>query len=333
MVKIYYDKDVKKEYLEGKTVAVIGYGNQGRAQALNLHDSGIRVVIGAGPRDKYPDWSNAEKDGLKAMSILEATKEADIIQMLIPDEIQTKIYYQEGIEKNLQEGNVLMFSHGFNIHFGQIIPPNNVDVIMIAPKSPGQLVREMYVQGKGVPNLIAVYQDYSGKAKEIGLAYSQAIGGTRAGTIETTFREETETDLFGEQVILCGGVTSLIQAAFNTLTEAGYQPEIAYFECLHELKLIVDLIYKGGITHMRDCVSNTAEYGDLKVGKRIITEETRKEMKKVLAQIQNGEFAKDWLIENKVGRPYFRAMRNKEANFLIEKVGKKLRSMMPWIKD
>lgn len=202
MVKIYYDKDVKKEYLEGKIVAIIGYGNQGRAQALNLHDSGIKVVIGAGPRDKYPDWNKAEKDGLKAMSIFEATKEADVIQMLIPDEIQTKIYYQEGIEKNLQEGNVLMFSHGFNIHFGQIIPPKNVDVIMIAPKSPGQLVREMYVQGKGVPNLIAVYQDYSGKAKEIGLAYSRAIGGTRAGTIETTFKEETETDLFGEQVIL-----------------------------------------------------------------------------------------------------------------------------------
>jgi len=333
MVKIYYDKDVKKEYLEGKIVAIIGYGNQGRAQALNLHDSGIKVVIGAAPRDKYPDWGNAEKDGLKAMSISEAAKEADIIQILTPDELQTKIYYQDGIEKNLQEGNVLMFSHGFNIHFGQIIPPNNVDIIMIAPKSPGQLVREMYVQGKGVPNLIAVYQDYSGKAKEIGLAYSQAIGGTRAGTIETTFKEETETDLFGEQVILCGGVTSLIQAAFDTLTEAGYQPEIAYFECLHELKLIVDLIYKGGITHMRDCVSNTAEYGDLKVGKRIITEETRKEMKKTLDKIQNGEFAKDWLIENKVGRPYFRAMRNKEANFLIEKVGKKLRSMMPWIEN
>jgi len=333
MVKIYYDKDVKKEYLEGKIVAIIGYGNQGRAQALNLHDSGIKVVIGAAPRDKYPDWNKAEKDVLKAMSIFEAAKEADVIQMLIPDEIQTKIYYQEGIEENLQEGNVLMFSHGFNIHFGQIIPPKNVDVIMIAPKSPGQLVREMYVQGKGVPNLIAVYQDYSGKAKEIGLAYSRAIGGTRAGTIETTFKEETETDLFGEQVILCGGVTSLIQAAFNTLTEAGYQPEIAYFECLHELKLIVDLIYKGGITHMRDCVSNTAEYGDLKVGKRIITEETRKEMKKVLTEIQNGGFAKDWLIENQVGRPYFRAMRNKEANFLIEKVGKKLRSMMPWIEE
>jgi len=275
----------------------------------------------------------AKKDGLKVLSVAEAAKKADVIQILIPDEIQRRVYFEDGIEKNLKEGNVLMFSHGFNIHFGQIIPPKNVDVIMIAPKSPGQLVREMYVQGKGVPNLIAVFQDYSGKAKEIALAYSWAIGGTRAGVIETTFKEETETDLFGEQVILCGGVTSLIQAAFDTLTEAGYQPEIAYFECLHELKLIVDLIYKGGITHMRDCVSNTAEYGDLKVGKRIITEETRKEMKKVLAEIQNGEFARDWLIENQVGRPYFRAMRNKEANFLIEKVGKELRSMMPWIED
>jgi len=333
MAKIYYDQDVKKEYLKGKTVAVIGYGNQGRAQALNLHDSGIKVVIGAAPRDKYPDWNNAEKDGLMAMSIGEAAKIADIIQILIPDEIQAKVYYEEGIDKNLQEGDVLMFSHGFNIHFGQIVPPPNVDVIMIAPKSPGRLVREMYVQGRGVPNLIAVFQDYSGKAKEIALAYSWAIGGTRAGTIETTFKEETETDLFGEQTVLCGGVTALIQAGFDTLTEAGYQPEIAYFECLHELKLIVDLIYKGGITHMRDCVSNTAEYGDLKSGKRIITEETRKEMKKILSEIQNGEFAKDWLIENQVGRPYFKAMRNKEANFLIEKVGKELRSMMPWIKD
>ena len=333
MAKIYYDQDVKKEYLKGKTVAVIGYGNQGRAQALNLHDSGIKVVIGAAPRDKYPDWNNAEKDGLMAMSIGEAAKIADIIQILIPDEIQAKVYYEEGIDKNLQEGDVLMFSHGFNIHFGQIVPPPNVDVIMIAPKSPGRLVREMYVQGRGVPNLIAVFQDYSGKAKEIALAYSWAIGGTRAGTIETTFKEETETDLFGEQTVLCGGVTALIQAGFDTLTEAGYQPEIAYFECLHELKLIVDLIYQGGITHMRDCVSNTAEYGDLKSGKRIITEETRKEMKKILSEIQNGEFAKDWLIENQVGRPYFKAMRNKEANFLIEKVGKELRSMMPWIKD
>lgn len=331
MAKIYYDKDVKKEYLEGKTVAIIGYGSQGRAQALNLHDSGQKVIIGAGPRDKYPDWNKAEQDGLKAMRIFDATKEADIIQMLIPDEVQAKVYYQEGIEENLQEGNVLMFSHGFNIHFNQIVPPKNIDVVMIAPKSPGRLLRDMYVQGKGVPNLVAIFQDYSGKAKEIALAYSWAIGGTRAGTIETTFKEETETDLFGEQVILCGGVTSLIQASFNTLVEAGYQPEIAYFECLHELKLIVDLIYQGGITYMRDCVSNTAEYGDLKIGKRIVNEETRKEMKKILAEIQSGEFAKDWLVENQIGRPYFKAMRNKEANFLIEKVGKELRRMMPWI--
>jgi len=329
MAKIYYDKDVKEDYLKGKTVAVIGYGNQGRGQALNLHDSGIRVVIGL--REDSKSKELVREDGLVAMIISEAAKEADVIQMLIPDEVQAKVYYQEGIGENLQEGNVLMFSHGFNIHFGQIVPPKNVDVIMVAPKSPGRLVREMYVQGKGVPNLIAVYQDYSGKAKEIGLAYSQAIRGTRAGTIETTFKEETETDLFGEQVILCGGVTSLIQASFNTLVESGYQPEIAYFECLHELKLIVDLIYQGGITHMRDCVSNTAEYGDLKIGKRIVNEETRKEMKKILAEIQSGEFAKDWLIENQIGRPYFKAMRNKEANFLIEKVGKELRSMMPWI--
>ncbi|MHC2994966.1 MAG: ketol-acid reductoisomerase [Candidatus Atribacteria bacterium] len=329
MAKIYYDKDVKKEYLEGKTVAIIGYGSQGRGQALNLHDSGIKVVVGL--RESSKSFDLVEKDGLKAMRIFEATKEADVIQMLIPDEVQSKVYYQEGIEKNLQEGNVLMFSHGFNIHFSQIVPPKNIDVVMIAPKSPGRLVRDMYVQGKGVPNLVAVFQDYSGKAKEIALAYSWAIGGTRAGTIETTFKEETETDLFGEQTVLCGGVTSLIQTGFDTLVEAGYQPEIAYFECLHELKLIVDLIYQGGITYMRDCVSNTAEYGDLKVGKRIITEETRREMKKVLAEIQSGEFAKDWLIENQIGRPYFKAMRNKEANFLIEKVGKELRSMMPWI--
>ena len=329
MAKIYYDQDVKKEYLKGKTVAVIGYGNQGRAQAQNLHDAGIKVIVGL--REGSKSFDLVKKDGLKAMNIFEAAKIADIIQILIPDEIQAKVYYEEGIDKNLQEGDVLMFSHGFNIHFGQIAPPKNVDVIMIAPKSPGRLVREMYVQGKGVPNLIAVFQDYSGKAKEIALAYSWAIGGTRAGTIETTFKEETETDLFGEQTVLCGGVTALIQAGFDTLTEAGYQPEIAYFECLHELKLIVDLIYQGGITYMRDCVSNTAEYGDLKSGKRIITDETRKEMKKILSEIQSGEFAKDWLLENQVGRPYYRAMRNKEANFLIEKVGKELRSMMPWI--
>jgi ketol-acid reductoisomerase len=331
MAKIYYDQDVKKEYLEGKIVAIIGYGSQGRAQALNLHDSGVKVVVGL--REGSKSFNLVEKDGLKAMSISEAAKIGDIVQILIPDEVQAKVYYQEGIDKNLQEGNVLMFSHGFNVHFGQIVPPKNVDVVMIAPKSPGRLVREMYVQEKGVPNLIAVYQDYSGKTKEIGLAYSQAIGGTRAGTIETSFKEETETDLFGEQTVLCGGVTALIQAGFDTLIEAGYQPEIAYFECLNELKLIVDLIYQGGITYMRDNVSNTAEYGDLKVGKRIINEETRKEMKKVLTEVQNGEFAKDWILENQAGRPYYRAMRDKEANYLIEKVGKELRSMMPWIKD
>jgi len=331
MAKIYYDKDVKKEYLEGKVVAVIGYGSQGRAQALNLHDSGIDVVVGLYEGSKSIEL--AKKDGLQVLSVAEAAKKADVIQILIPDEVQGRVYFEDGIEKNLKEGNVLMFSHGFNIHFGQIIPPKNVDVIMVAPKSPGQMLRKMYVDGKGVPNLMAIFQDYSGNAKDIALAYSWGIGGTRAGVIETTFKEETETDLFGEQAVLCGGVTALIQAGFDTLVEAGYQPEIAYFECLHELKLIVDLIYKGGITYMRDCVSNTAEYGDLKVGKKIITEETRKEMKKTLAQIQNGEFAKDWLIENKVGRPYFRAMRNKEANFLIEKVGKELRSMMPWIEE
>jgi len=331
MAKIYYDKDAKKEYLEGKTVAVIGYGSQGRAQALNLHDSGVKVVVGL--REGSKSFNLVEEDGLRAISISEAVKIADIVQILIPDEVQAKVYYQEEIEENLQEGNVLMFSHGFNIHFSQIVPPKKIDVIMIAPKSPGKLVRDMYIQGKGVPNLIAVYQDYSGKAKEIGLAYSHAIGGTRAGTIETSFKEEVETDLFGEQTVLCGGVTALIQASFDTLVEAGYQPEIAYFECLNELKLIVDLIFQGGITYMRDNVSNTAEYGDLKVGKRIINEETRKEMKKVLAEVQNGEFAKDWILENQAGRPYYKAMRNKESNYLIEKVGKKLRSMMPWIEE
>ena len=303
MAKIYYDQDVKKECLKGKTVAIIGYGSQGRGQALNLHDSGVKVVVGL--REGSKSFSLVERDGLKAMKISEAAKVGDIVQILIPDEVQAKVYYQEGIEENLREGKVLMFSHGFNIHFNQIVPPQNVDVIMIAPKGPGRLVREMYLQGKGVPNLIAVYQDYSGKAKEIGLAYSQAIGGTRAGTIETSFKEETETDLFGEQTVLCGGVTALIQAGFDTLVEAGYQPEIAYFECLNELKLIVDLIYQGGITYMRDNVSNTAEYGDLKVGKRIVNEETRKEMKKVLEEIQNGEFAKDWILENQAGRPYY----------------------------
>ena len=331
MAKIYYEKDVNKDYLKGKTVAVIGYGSQGRAQALNLHDSGIDVIVGLYEGSKSIEL--AKKDGLKVENVAEAAKKADIIQILIPDEVQSRVYYEDGIKDNLQQGNVLMFSHGFSIHFGQIVPPKNVDVIMVAPKSPGQMLREVYTEGKGVPNLIAVFQDYSEKAKGIALAYSWAIGGTRAGVIETSFKEETETDLFGEQAVLCGGVTALIQAGYETLVDAGYQPEIAYFECLHELKLIVDLIYKGGITYMRDCVSNTAEYGDLKSGKRIINDNTRKEMKNILNEIQNGEFAKDWLIENQIGRPHFKAMRNKESNFLIEKVGKELRGMMSWIKD
>jgi len=331
MAKVFYENDVKKENLKGKIVAIIGYGSQGRAQALNLHDSGIDVIVGLYDGSKSIEL--AKKDGLKVDTVAGAAEKADIIQILIPDEVQKRVYLEDGIKDNLKTGNVLMFSHGFNIHFGQIVPPEDVDVVMIAPKSPGQLVRKMFTEGKGVPDLIAVFQDYTGKAEEIALAYAWAIGGTRAGVIETTFKEETETDLFGEQAVLCGGVTALIQAGFDTLVDAGYQPEIAYFECLNELKLIVDLIYEGGITHMRDCVSNTAEYGDLKSGKRLINDKTREEMKKILKEVQNGEFAKDWIIENQVGRPFYKAMRNKESNFLIEKVGKDLRSMMSWIKD
>ncbi|MHC1605065.1 MAG: ketol-acid reductoisomerase [Candidatus Methanofastidiosia archaeon] len=330
MIKVYYDKDADKKYLKGKTIAVIGYGSQGRAQALNLHDSGVDVVVGL--RKTSKSWQKAEKDGLNVTTVRKAAERADIVQMLIWDEVQGKVYREDGIEENLGKGDTLMFSHGFNIHFHQIIPPEDADVIMIAPKSPGLLVRDMYVNGKGVPSLMAIHQDYTGNAKQTALAYAQAIGSTRAGVIETTFKEETETDLFGEQTILCGGVSSLIHAAFDTLVEAGYQPQIAYFECLHELKLIVDLIYEGGISNMRKDVSDTAEYGDYKCGKRIITDETRKEMKKILAEVQSGEFAKDWLLENQVGRPYFNAMRKKEADHLIEKVGKELRSMMPWIK-
>ena len=331
MAKIYYDQDAQKSYLQNKTVAVIGYGSQGRGQALCLKDSGVKVIIGL--RENGPSWEKAKKDGIKVETIEKAAQQADVVQILVPDEVQPQVFRSNRILENLKENDTLMFSHGFNIHFKQIIPPKQVDVIMVAPKGPGAIVRKMYTQGRGVPNLIAVYQDHTGHAKDTALAYSQAIGGTRAGVIETTFQEETETDLFGEQSVLCGGVTALIQAGFDTLVEAGYQPEVAYFECLHELKLIVDLIYTGGITHMRDNVSNTAEYGDLKSGKRIITDETRKEMKKILAEIQNGTFAKDWLLENQVGKPFFNAMRDKESNLLIEKVGEKIRAMIPWIDE
>lgn len=331
MAKIYYEQDADKALLKNKTVAVIGYGSQGRGQALNLKDSGVNVVIGL--REDGRSWEKAIKDGLKVATIEEAVKQADIVQILMPDEVQPQVCCVNRVLENLKEGDTLMFSHGFNIHFHQIVPPQSVDVVMVAPKGPGPIVRSMYAEGRGVPCLIAVYQDFSGHAKDTALAYAQAIGGTRAGVIETTFQEETETDLFGEQAVLCGGVVALMQAGFETLVEAGYQPEVSYFECLNEMKLIIDLIYAGGITHMRNSVSNTAEYGDLKVGKRIITEETKKEMKKVLEEVQNGTFARDWLLENQVGRPFFNAMREKESNLLVEKVGEKIRAMIPWIKE
>lgn len=329
MFKVYYDQDADLGLLKGKTVAIIGYGSQGHAQAQNLQDSGVNVVVGL--RRDLPDWEKAESDGLKVVTVPEAAKAGDIIQILVPDELQASIYKAE-IEPYLSEGNALMFSHGFNIHFGQIVPPANIDVFMVAPKSPGHMLRRMFEEGKGVPCLVAVYQDYSGKTKDIGLAYAKGIGGTRAGVFETTFKEETETDLFGEQAVLCGGVTELIKAGFETLVEAGYAPEIAYFECLHEMKLIIDLVNEGGLSTMRDSISNTAEYGDYITGTRIITEETRKEMKKVLAEIQNGQFAKTWILENQAGRPVYNAIAKREKETLIEKVGAELRKMMPWLK-
>lgn len=329
MAEIYYDSDVKKDMLEGKTVAVIGYGAQGRAHVLNLKDSGTNVLV-AELKGSF-NYKQAEQDGLKPLTAAEACQKADIIHILTQDTIQPKVYKNE-IEPYLKKGMALGFSHGFNIHFHQIVPPDFIDVYMVAPKGPGTLVREMYEQGKGVPCLIAVYQDASGKAKDTALSYAKAIGGTRAGVIETSFAEETETDLFGEQVVLCGGVTKLVQKGFETLVEAGYQPEIAYFECLHELKLITDLIYSKGISGMRYVVSDTAEYGDLTRGERIIPEETKKEMRGILAEIQQGRFAREWILENQAKRPVFEALRSREKAHLIEKVGEKLRKMMPWIK-
>lgn len=329
MAKIYYDSDADLGILQGKTIAVMGWGSQGHAQSQNLNDSGLDVIVGL--RKGSARWKAAEEAGLQVFTVAEAAAKADIIQILLPDEQQSKVYKEE-IEPHLTAGKVLVFSHGFNIHFGQIVPPSDVDVIMIAPKSPGHLVRRTFVEGAGTPGLIAVYQDASGNALQIGLAYAKGIGCTRAGLLETTFKEETETDLFGEQVVLCGGVTELVRAGFDTLVEAGYQPESAYFECLHELKLIVDLMYEGGISWMRYSISDTAQYGDMTVGKRIITEETRKEMKKVLEEIQNGEFAKKWLLENQANRPEFNAMARRDEEHPIEKVGKELRAMMPWLK-
>jgi ketol-acid reductoisomerase len=286
------------------------------------------VIVGL--RRDLPDWDKAVSDGLTVTTVPEAAAAGDIIQMLVPDELQARIYKEE-IEPHLAEGNALMFSHGFNIHYGQIVPPANVDVFMVAPKGPGHMVRRMYLEGKGVPSLVAVFQDYTGKAKDVGLAYAKGIGGTRAGVFETTFKEETETDLFGEQAVLCGGVTELIKAGFDTLVEAGYAPEMAYFECLHEMKLIIDLAVEGGLSYMRYSISNTAEYGDYVTSKRIITDETRKEMKKILAEIQEGEFAKKWILENQANRPVYNARAKQEKEHLIEKVGAELRKMMPWL--
>ncbi|MGE5614060.1 MAG: ketol-acid reductoisomerase [Bacillota bacterium] len=330
MAKMYYDADCSLDLLKGKTVAVIGYGSQGHAHAQNLHDSGINVVVGLPAHSERRQ--KVVNDGLKVMDTAEAAKAGDLIMILTPDQLQAKIY-EESIKPNLEEGNVLMFAHGFNIHFKQIIPPEFVDVIMVAPKGPGHTVRSQYLEGKGVPSLIAVYQDASGKAKDYALAYASGIGAGRAGIIETTFAEETETDLFGEQAVLCGGVTELMKAGFETLVEAGYQPEIAYFECIHEMKLIVDLINQGGFSFMRYSISDTAEYGDYMTGKRIITEETRKEMKKILSEIQNGTFASKWIAENNAGgKAEFLAMRRRESEHRLEKVGAELRKMMSWLK-
>ncbi len=328
MVKMYYDSDADLSVLKGKTIAVIGYGSQGHAQAQNLHDSGINVVVGL--KKESSSWAKAEANGLNVRTVAEAADKADIVQMLVPDEIAAGIYNSE-IAQNLESGNALSFSHGFNIHFNQIVPPADVDVFMVAPKSPGHLVRRTYVEGNGVPGLLAVHQDATGNARQIGLAYARGIGCTRAGVIETTFLEETETDLFGEQVDLCGGVVSMIKASFETLVDAGYQPEIAYFETLHELKLIVDLIHEGGLANMWDSVSNTAEYGGMTVGPTIINEESRLAMQEALYRIQSGEFAKEFVLEGKANSPVLKAMERMENEHPVEVVGKKLRAMMPWL--
>jgi ketol-acid reductoisomerase len=329
-MKIYYDKDANLNHLKGKKIAIIGYGSQGHAQAQNLRDSGLDVIVAE--LKGTENYQFALRDGFKPTTAGEASKQSDLIQILAQDHVQAKLY-EEDVKPNLQKGKTLLFSHGFNIHYGQIVPSKEIDVVMIAPKGPGPLVRREFQKGAGVPSLVAIYQDFTKKALKTALAYAKGIGATRAGVIETTFKEETETDLFGEQAVLCGGVTELMKAGFDTLVEAGYQPEIAYFECLHELKLIVDLIYEGGIPFMRYSVSDTAEYGDLTRGKRIITSETREEMKRMLKEVQTGSFAKEWILENQVSRPMFNALRKKEAEHPVEKVGKKLRSMMGWLKE
>ena len=327
-MQMYYDDDANLELLGDKTVAVIGYGSQGHAHALNLKESGVRVVVGL--RQGSSSRVDAEKEGLEVLNIAAAAAEGDIVMILINDEVQRRVY-EADIKPHLEAGDALAFAHGFNIHFQQVVPPANVDVFMVAPKGPGHLVRRVYEQGGGVPALLAVYQDASGRAHEVGLAYAKGIGAGRAGVIATTFREETETDLFGEQAVLCGGISELIHAGFDTLVDAGYQPEIAYFECLHEVKLIVDLIYEGGIANMRSSISDTAEFGDLTRGKRIITDETRQAMKAILDDVQTGQFAREWLQENEVGRPVYNARKRQDQEHLVEEVGAKLRGMMSWL--
>lgn len=327
-MQIYYDKDADVQQIRNRKVAVIGYGSQGHAHALNLKESGVSVVVGL---REGGSWQKAEANGLKVMPVADAVRAADVVMILAPDEQQSSIYKQQ-IAPNLKEGACLAFGHGFNIHFGQIVPPPGINVFMVAPKGPGHLVRAEYTKGSGVPCLLAIHQDPSGTTRQVGLAYASAIGGGRAGVIETSFREETETDLFGEQVVLCGGLTALIQKGFETLVEAGYSPEMAYFECLHEVKLIVDLIYEGGIANMRYSISTTAKYGDITRGPRVVTDETKQEMKRILNEIQGGQFAKEWVLENQANRPVYNALLAQGEAHPIEEVGAKLRAMMPWLK-
>jgi ketol-acid reductoisomerase len=329
MAKIYYEKDAKLELLKGKTIGIIGFGSQGHAHAQNLRDSGCQVIVAEAKGT--PGWKDAQKAKFKVSNAAEVAKETDIVVMLVPDTMQARIY-RESIEKELTKGKMLMFAHGFNIHYGQIEPPKDVDVTMIAPKCPGHMLRRLFTEGLGPPALVAIHQNASGEAKEIALAYARGIGCAKAGVLETTFAEETETDLFGEQTVLCGGVTSLVKAGFETLVEAGYQPEIAYFECFHELKLIVDLMYQGGMSYMRYSVSDTAEYGDYTRGPRVIDECVKEEMREILAEIQDGTFAREWILENQANSPSFKALRRMDAEHEIEIVGKKLRAMMPWLR-
>ena len=329
MARLYYDKDADLGHIKGKTIAIIGYGSQGHAHALNLKDAALDVVVGLYKGSK--SWDKAIADGLKVASVDEATAMAQVVMVLIPDQHQAQVY-AESIQQGLSAGKTLMFAHGFNIHFHQVLPPQDVDVSMVAPKAPGHIMRQIFTEGSGVPALLAIHQDTSGKARETALAYAKGIGCTRAGVLETTFREETETDLFGEQTVLCGGLSALIKAAYETLVEAGYQPEVAYFECLHEVKLIVDLFYQGGLAYMRYSISDTAEYGDYTRGPRVINEAVRAEMKKILQEVRDGTFAREWILENRAGRPSFLALRKRDADHPIEVVGKELRSMMPWIK-